>query len=167
MPSFFTAAHLKLSLLLSILGALVALIFTILSDSGVVALIARPLVSALLMFVLGSALYALLAKKVPEAIEVIEHAPDEGGALPMEGEMPEGETGGSELAVEGSEYNEDSGSSMNDYDSGASSSPSSNIPRKTGVQIGKEEITVNGVRFKNQPEVMAETIKQLLDQDKD
>ena len=114
MPSFFTAAHLKLSLLLSILGALVALIFTILSDSGVVALIARPLVSALLMFVLGSALYALLAKKVPEAIEVIEHAPDEGGALPMEGEMPEGETGGSELAVEGSEYNEDSGSSMND-----------------------------------------------------
>ena len=38
---------------------------------------------------------------------------------------------------------------------------------KTGVQIGKEEIVVNGVKFKNQPEVMAETIKQLMDQDKD
>ncbi|MBN8221930.1 MAG: hypothetical protein J0L53_13485, partial [Spirochaetes bacterium] len=32
---------------------------------------------------------------------------------------------------------------------------------------GKEEIVVNGVKFKNQPEVMAETIKQLMDQDKD
>lgn len=169
MPTFFTAAHLRLSLLLAILGALIAFIFTFFSDSGTVALIFRPIVSALLMFVLGSIIYALLASKVPEAIDVIENKPEEFAGEgfnpdnPMpEGDMPASEGGSdmSEMSMDGS----DGGSAA--YDSGSGGTPS-NIPRKTGVQIGKEEIIVNGVKFKNQPEVMAETIKQLMEQDKD
>ena len=165
MPSLFTAAHMRLSLLLSVLGALVALVFTILSDSGVVAIIFRPLVSGLLMFLLGTALYTLLAKKVPEAIEAIENPPQEISDVPSGEEFPEGETGGSELALENEEYSAE-GAGMDAYNSdGGPASAGSSIPRKTGVQIGKDEITVNGVKFKNQPEVMAETIKQLMDQD--
>lgn len=172
MPAFFTAAHLRLSLLLAVLGGLIALIFTIFSDSGVVALIFRPIVSALIMFVLGTMIYALLANKVPEAIDVIENKPEElsGEGFNPEGAMTEGEMGEgagagdmSEMSMDGS----DGGSAA--YDSGASggSMADSNIPRKTGVQISKDEVVVNGVKFKNQPEVMAETIKQLMDQDKD
>jgi len=169
MPAFFTAAHIRLSILLAVLGALVALIFTIASDSGAVALVFRPLVSGLLMFVLGSGLYALLAKKVPEAIEVIENQPD-AETLGM-GEntdmMPEGDTGGSEIAGEGEDFS-GTGEGMQNYESTHGSMGSgSNIPRKTGITIGKEEIVVDGVKFKNQPEVMAETIKQLMEQDKD
>jgi hypothetical protein len=169
MPAFFTAAHVRLSLLLSVLGALVALVFTILSDSGAVALVFRPLVSGLLMFLLGSGLYALLAKKVPEAIDVIENKSDEDSLIMPDDTdaMPEGDTGGSELASEGEDFT-GTGEGMQNYDSSDSSmGGGSNIPRKTGVQIGKEEIVVNGVKFKNQPEVMAETIKQLMDQDKE
>lgn len=169
MPTFFTAAHVRLSLLLSVLGALVALVFTIVSDSGAVALIFRPLVSGLLMFLLGSGLYALLAKQVPEAIDVIENKPDEESLVMPDGSdvMPEGDTGGSELASEGEDFT-GTGEGMQNYDSSDSSmGGGSSIPRKTGVQIGKEEIVVNGVKFKNQPEVMAETIKQLMDQDKE
>lgn len=172
MPAFFTAAHIRLSLLLAVLGALIALIFTIFSDSGVVALIFRPLVSALVMFVIGTMIYALLANKVPEAIDVIENKPEEFSGEgfnpenpPAEGEMAESEGGGdmSEMSMDGS----DGGSAAYDSGSGSGNMAGSNIPRKTGVQIGKEEIVVNGVKFKNQPEVMAETIKQLMDQDKD
>lgn len=171
MPAFFTAAHIRLSLLLAILGGLIALIFTIFSDSGVVALIFRPIVSALIMFVLGTVIYALLANKVPEAIDAIENKPEEftsegfnhEGAM-AEGEMPAGEGGDmSEMSMDGS----DGGSAAYDSSAAGGGSVGSNIPRKTGVQIGKEEIVVNGVKFKNQPEVMAETIKQLMDQDKD
>lgn len=169
MPAFFTAAHIRLSILLAVLGALVALVFTIVSDSGAVALVFRPLVSGLLMFVLGSGLYALLATKVPEAIEVIENQPDaemqglgEGADM-----LPEGDTGGSELAGEGEDFT-GTGEGMQNYDSAHSSMGSgSSIPRKAGVTIGKEEIVVDGVKFKNQPEVMAETIKQLMEQDKE
>ncbi len=168
MPAFFTAAHIRLSILLAVLGALVALVFTIISDSGAVALVARPLVSGLLMFVLGSGLYALLAKKVPEAIEVIENQPDAETLGLGEGEMlPEGDTGGSEIATDGEDF-EGTAGGMENYDSAHSSaSAGSSIPRKAGVTIGKEEIVVDGVKFKNQPEVMAETIKQLMDQDKE
>lgn len=152
-------------MLLSVLGALVALVFTILSDSGVVAIIFRPLVSGLLMFLLGTALYTLLAKKVPEAIEAIENPPSDISDMPPSEEFPEGETGGSELALENDEYSGE-GAGMDAYNSeGGPASTGSSIPRKTGVQISKDEITVNGVKFKNQPEVMAETIKQLMDQD--
>lgn len=167
MPAFFTAAHLKLSILLAVLGALIALIFTILSASGVTALIVRPLLSALVMFVIGSMLYALLAKKVPEAIEVMENPPevthDSMAEAGMGGEMS-GDMGG-----EGGDYSSaEGGSSLDSYDEGqGGGGVGSSIPRKTGVTIGKEEIVVNGVKFKNQPEVMAETIKQLMDQDKD
>lgn len=170
MPAFFTSAHIRLSLLLSILGALIALIFTLSSDSGITALIFRPLVSALLMFVLGSIIYALFAKQVPEVIDVIENRHEEimgelsdGSLTPGEGDMAFSDEGEGTSA-------EDGQSSANSYDSdygSGSSGAASNIPRKTGVQIGKEEIVVNGVKFKNQPEVMAETIKQLMDQDKD
>lgn len=170
MPAFFTSGHIRLSLLLSVLGALIALIFTIFSDSGVTALIFRPLVSALLMFVLGSIIYALFAKKVPEVIDVIENRQDdmaEGlgeAGLGSEGDTAFGDEGEGISAEDGpaesaASYDEDYGPSAH--------SKVSDIPRKTGVQIGKEEITVNGVKFKNQPEVMAETIKQLMDQDKD
>lgn len=163
MPSLFTAAHLRLSLLLSVLGALVALIFTIISESGIVALIARPLVSGLVMFVLGTALYTLLAKKVPEAIEAIENPPP--AETPESTDVfPEGETGGSELSLENNDAVGEGG--MDTYDTReGTASVASSIPRKTGVQITKDEITVNGVKFKNQPDVMAETIKQLMDQD--
>lgn len=169
MPAFFTAAHLKLSILLAVLGFLIALIFTILSASGTVALIVRPVVSGLLMFVLGSIIYALLAKKVPEAIDVIENNPEVSGEMMadagMDGSMHDdaGTEGGSEFAASEGE------SSLDAYDQGqgGAGGVTSNIPRKTGVQIGKEEIVVNGVKFKNQPEVMAETIKQLMDQDKE
>ncbi len=164
MPSLFTAAHLKLSLLLSALGALVALVFTIISDSGVVAIIFRPLVSGLLMFVLGTALYTVLAKKVPEAIEIIEAPPANIPETPPSEDFPEGETGGSELALENDDASATGGMDAYSSDGGAASVGSS-IPRKTGVQITKDEITVNGVKFKNQPDVMAETIKQLMDQD--
>jgi hypothetical protein len=168
MPSLFTAAHLKLSLLLSVLGALVALVFTIISDSGVVAIIFRPFVSGLLMFLLGTALYTVLAKKVPEAIEVIEPVelpPAEASESAASEPFPEGETGGSELAMENDEYS-GTGGGIESYNAdGGAASAGSSIPRKTGVQIGKDEITVNGVKFKNQPDVMAETIKQLMDQD--
>ncbi len=170
MPAFFTSAHIRLSLLLAILGALIALIFTIFSDSGVTALIFRPLVSALLMFILGSIIYALFAKKVPEVIDVIENRHEETaeglgeGALGGEGEGAFADDGEGISAEDGPAE----GASSYDADYGPSShSKVSDIPRKTGVQIGKEEITVNGVKFKNQPEVMAETIKQLMDQDKD
>lgn len=168
MPSFFTAAHLKLSLLLAVLGVLIALIFTILSASGVTAMIVRPIVSGLLMFVLGSVIYALLAKKVPEAIEVMENHPElTNDTLNDAGMMGESELAGGE-GSDMSEYSgSEGGSTMDSYDTAAGSTASSNIPRKTGVQISKEEITVNGVKFKNQPEVMAETIKQLMDQDKE
>lgn len=168
MPSFFTAGHIRLSLLLAVLGALVALIFTIFSDSGPVAMVFRPFVSGLLMFVLGSGIYALLAKKVPEAIDVIENNPAELADMPPQEEFPEGETGGSEMAVE-NEVFDGGGAGSDAYESasGMAAGAGNSIPRKTGVQIGKEEIVVNGVTFKNQPEVMAETIKQLMDQDKD
>ncbi len=169
MPAFFTAAHLKLSILLAVLGVLIALIFTIMSASGVTAIIVRPIVSGLLMFVLGSIIYALLAKKVPEAIEVIENNPEVTGEMMTDagvgGDTPDdagAEGAGEYLASEGE-------SSLDAYDQGqgGAGGMTSNIPRKTGVQIGKEEIVVNGVKFKNQPEVMAETIKQLMDQDKE
>lgn len=163
MPSLFTAAHLRLSLLLSVLGALVALIFTIISESGIVALITRPLVSGLVMFVLGTALYTLLAKKVPEAIEVIE-SPSPAETPESTDVFPEGEAGGSELSLENNDVVGEGG--MDTYNTReGTTSVASSIPRKTGVQITKDEITVNGVKFKNQPDVMAETIKQLMDQD--
>lgn len=165
MPSLFTAAHLRLSLLLSLLGALVALVFTIISDSGVVAILFRPLVAGLIMFLLGTALYTLLAKKVPEAIEVLENTPEQPSEAPPSEDFPEDEAGGSEPALDGEDYAGE-GSSLDMYGSDAApAATGSSIPRKTGVQIGKDEITVNGVKFKNQPEVMAETIKQLMDQD--
>lgn len=170
MPTLFTAAHLKLSSLLAVLGILVALVFTIISGSSVVSLIARPIVSGLLMFLLGTFIYTLLAKKVPEAIDAMEHQGLETGevnpALSDEA-MHDGTAGDiSENATAAGD------GEMSPLDAYASSSEprdsfASSIPRKTGVQIGKEEITVNGVKFKNQPEVMAETIKQLMDQDKD
>jgi len=168
MPTFFTAAHLKLSSLLAVLGILVALVFTIISGSSVVSLIARPVVSGLLMFLLGTFIYTLLAKKVPEAIDAMEHQGLETGEVnPMLDETMHDGSGGDiseNAAADGGDTSE-----LDSY--AASSEPresfTSNIPRKTGVQIGKEEITVNGVKFKNQPEVMAETIKQLMDQDKD
>jgi hypothetical protein len=170
MPAFFTAAHVKLSVLLAILGALVAFIFTIMSGSGTVAIVVRPLVSALLMFVLASAIYALVAKKVPEAIDALENKHEEtlpaDGMAMNEGEMPEGGMPeGGEVGADfaGAEHE----SSLDSYDSGASASATGSIPKKMGVTVGKEEIIVNGVKFKNQPEVMAETIKQLMDQDKD
>lgn len=155
--------------MLAVLGVLVALVFTIISDSGAVALVFRPLVSGLLMFVLGSGLYALLATKVPEAIEVIENQPDADTLGLGEGAdmLPEGDTGGSELAGESEDFT-GTGEGMQNYDSAHSSmSSGSSIPRKAGVTIGKEEIVVDGVKFKNQPEVMAETIKQLMEQDKE
>ncbi|MFO1470258.1 MAG: hypothetical protein U1F27_04375 [Turneriella sp.] len=170
MPAFFTSAHIRLSLLLAILGALIALIFTIFSDSGITALIFRPLVSGLLMFVLGSIIYALFAKKVPEVIDVIENRQEDMHEGLTEGGLGgEGDTGFSD---DGEGISAEDGpaeaSSTYDADYGPSAhSKVSDIPRKTGVQIGKEEITVNGVKFKNQPEVMAETIKQLMEQDKD
>ena len=122
------------------------------------------------MFILGSIIYALFAKKVPEVIDVIENRHEE---------MPEGLTEGG-LGGEGDAVFSDDGEGLSaevgpadaassydaEYGSGGQGKVS-DIPRKTGVQIGKEEITVNGVKFKNQPEVMAETIKQLMDQDKD
>ena len=170
MPAFFTSAHIRLSLLLSVLGALIALIFTIFSDSGVTALIFRPLVSALLMFVLGSIIYALFASKVPEVIDVIENRPE--GMGEGLGEAGLGGEGDTVFSDDGEGISAEDGPAESpasydaDYGSGAHSKVS-DIPRKTGVQIGKEEITVNGVKFKNQPEVMAETIKQLMEQDKD
>jgi hypothetical protein len=169
MPAFFTAAHLKLSILLAVLGTLIALIFTILSSSGATALIVRPLVSGLLMFILGSVIYALLAKKVPEAIEVIENHPDVSSDMMADAGMGESDLPGAEGGGGASEdYSGAEGqSSFDAYDSGSGPAAVSSIPRKTGVQIGKEEIVVNGVKFKNQPEVMAETIKQLMDQDKE
>lgn len=169
MPAFFTSAHIRLSLLLAVLGALIALIFTLFSDSGVTALIFRPLVSALLMFALGSIIYALFASKVPEVIDVIENRHDDSVDGLTDGTLPEGETS---FADDGEGISAEDGpaeaaSSYDaDYGSGGQGKVS-DIPRKTGVQIGKEEIVVNGVKFKNQPEVMAETIKQLMDQDKD
>jgi predicted membrane channel-forming protein YqfA (hemolysin III family) len=167
MPAFFTGAHLKLSLLLSILGAVVALVFTLFSESGAVALIFRPLVSGLLMFILGTILYALLAKKVPEAIEAMEQDPN------GEGELPDLDISDSAMdgdaAAEGEDAIDNAGvSNMSDYSShGDPGGAASNIPRKKGVQIGKDEIVVDGVKFKNEPEVMAQTIKELMDQDKD
>ena len=166
MPPFFTAAHLKLSILLAILGALIALVFTILSASGTTALIVRPILSALVMFFIGSVLYALLAKKVPEAIDAIENHPEVTDETLADAGLG-GETAGEEGAETADYSAGEGGSSAHSYDENAGSSAGSNIPRKTGVQIGKEEIIVNGVKFKNQPEVMAETIKQLMDQDKD
>jgi len=169
MPHFFTTGHLRLSILLAILGALVAFIFTWASDSGVVALIARPVVSALIMFAVGSAVFALLASKVPEAIEAIENQTDEAlspmGDLAADGEpLAMGDGAGSDISEMGGA---DGGSEAYDSGMGGGGSRLSDIPRKTGVQIGKDEITVNGVKFKNQPEVMAETIKQLMEQDKE
>lgn len=169
MPAFFTSAHLKLSILLSFLGALVALTFSIFSDSGIIAIIFRPIVSALLMFVLGSILFALLEKKVPEAIQAIEAKI---GEEPMP-DIPPDETGVStsdtsgEHALDGEGLRSHQG--LDSYDSAADvgSTISSTIPRKSGVQVTKDEIVVNGVRFKNEPEVMAETIKQLMDDDKE
>lgn len=170
MPTFFTAGHLRLSLLLSVLGALIALISTIFSDSGMVAMIFRPLVSALLMFVLGTILYTLLVKKVPEAIDVIENRVDENIDMMPEGDMSGAEANDIGMAGADENFASEGKSSPASYDSDYSSGgggAASNIPRKTGVQIGKEEIIVNGVKFKNQPEVMAETIKQLMEQDKE
>ncbi|HRP68951.1 MAG TPA: hypothetical protein PLY93_05410 [Turneriella sp.] len=169
MTSFFTAAHLKLSILLAVLGTLVALIFTILSDSGITALIVRPIVSGLFMFILGSVVFAVLEKKVPEALDVI-HPPLE---TPGEGEALDAlaDTENSSLEASDEALTHDSSSEADGIDSYTSSdistSAGSSIPRKTGVQISKDEIVVNGVKFKNQPEVMAETIKQLMDDDKE
>lgn len=166
MPNFFTAAHIKLSVALALLGALVALIFTIYSQSGAVALIFRPLVAGLLMFLLGSILYALLEKKVPEALEAIEANPPE---MP---ESPIAEEGDADAAAfehtdaESNALDADHRESVASMDMNETNVSKMSIPRKTGTQITKDEITVNGVTFKNQPEVMAEAVKQLMDQDK-
>ena len=115
-------------------------------------------------------IYALFAKKVPEVIDVIENRQEDIHEGLTEGGLGgEGDTGFSD---DGEGISAEDGpaeaSSTYDADYGPSAhSKVSDIPRKTGVQIGKEEITVNGVKFKNQPEVMAETIKQLMEQDKD
>ncbi|MCX7632329.1 MAG: hypothetical protein N2Z22_03235 [Turneriella sp.] len=161
MPSLFTAAHISLSVLLATLGALVALVFTIISESGVVALLVRPLVSGLVMFVLGSVLYAVLAKKVPEVIEVFEQAPQE---PPQEetGPEPQDIPAGDELTDTTTESSMERSA---EYQETEKASVSTAGGKSSGVQVTKDEIIVNGMRFKNNPDVMAETVRQLMEQD--
>ena len=168
MPPLFTGTHIKLSTLLAILGALIAFIFTLLSGSGITLLIVRPIVSALVMFILGTGIYILFAKQVPEIIAELNPPQAEDSVLPIESEG----TSNSSDAAEAMAASDVGSSSNSDFDSVKVADPTSGsysgAPQSGGkknITAGPGEIVVEGVRIKNQPDVMAETIRHLMDQD--
>jgi len=170
MPPLFIGTHVKLSILLAILGALIAFIFTLISGSGIMLLIVRPLVSALVMFILGTAIYIVFAKQVPEIIAELNPLQAEDSILPMDGEG----VASSSDATEAMAAHDMGSTSNSDFDAVKVADPTSGSysgmhqnPGKKNITAGPGEIVVEGVRIKNQPDVMAETIRHLMDQDED
>ena len=126
--------------------------------------IIKPIVSAIIMAILGAGIYFLLEWQVPILFEMENEDLDKGEGLTESEDITE-EIQNTEdnslyktdqdLKDPGWEYQSD----INEKLSLKEAKP----PQNTSAREG--EIVVEGVTFKNKPKIMAETIKTLLDQD--
>lgn len=153
---------LKTSAVLAALGFLVSMIASLFAGASWLSLLWRPLLFASFMAFLGAAIFFLLKSKVPEVIEEFD------GTAPLTEEDGLGLTT-SDLADTAIADDE---TGANYYDGSDSGSADEFDPKSPGAgnrkgSAGPGELLVEGVRIKNQPEVMADAIKHLMDQDKD
>lgn len=133
-----------------------SLFLTLLSGSGVVAILVRPILSAAAMGILGAGIYFALSGLVPEFLEELESGPE------SEDELEVDLDDNIEEEVSPDSENLSSEPDMGLDDDGTL--PSTRI--KPGQQTAKEgEILVEGVAIKNEPEVMAEAIQHVMSQD--
>ncbi|RME92005.1 MAG: hypothetical protein D6767_04065 [Candidatus Hydrogenedentota bacterium] len=144
----------KFSFFLAGLGYLLSFLVTLIAGAGVFAVIIRPILSALFMGGVGAGIYLLLQKIEPEFLEEFESMP---------------ESSGDELEVdldEDSEPLEEGETQENiDTDFPASEEPLPSTKIKPNQTPKEDEIVVEGVAIKNDPQVMADAIQHVMSQD--
>ncbi|MCB1202030.1 MAG: hypothetical protein KDK41_15375 [Leptospiraceae bacterium] len=158
----FSPAAIKLATALAVVGAIVALLASLFAGANWVAWLYRPVLAAVFMGILGFAIHFILKSTAPEIVEVFSENPpvqEEGSTTDNAETENTEETNLSESEFKDTSYD----------DSDAMLRSSSQTPRRANKDVvaGDGEIVVEGVKLKNEPKVMAEAIKHLMDQDDD
>ena len=144
------------------IGLLVSLVAVLLGGVGFPGLIIKPIASAMFMAMLGAGIYFLLRWQMPALFDVagddLTELEDISKEVPdtKDDSLPEVE----EDLLPENKYDE------NIYDMDEKL-PLPGVRSKRNISGKEGEVVVEGVTLKNQPQVMAETIKALLDQDGD
>ena len=165
----------KILIVFFILGAFVSIFACLISGVDILTLILRPILYGLIMAFLGGGLYFLLKSMSPEIIEVLQKdnvsGDSNGTNLEGDGNLAAGTEITDELSTP-FDSGEDVESKIarknaNSSDEMFKSKRSSSITNIKRTHAKEGEILVEGVPIKNEPELMARTIKDLITRDTD
>lgn len=167
MGEIFSPAAIRLASILAGMGAIVALFAAFLGGASWVTWLYRPLIAAFFMGLLGIGIHLLLNTVSPEIVKAFNDEENNAGENPddMPSENIHLENAPADSLESGSEAanTEASDDAIFRNDTGSGMQQKS----KKNVVAGQGEIVVEGVKLKNEPKVMAEAIKHLMDQDED
>lgn len=158
----------KLIIILSSLGALVSFLSGLIAGVGLPELIIRPVIFAIVMAALAFIINMVITTQVPELVEVSADS----SIIDSEDDDYSGAAGNSasdfdsSTSLNSDEINSSKGEA---FDSGGSSvlSGAKGGRHKKKQHAGEGEIMVEGVALKDDPAVMAEAVKHLMDDDED
>lgn len=171
MKNFLDPAMLRISASLAALGAVIALLAALIGGGSPVEILYRPFLYGFIMSLLGVAVYFILSLFVPEVLkEMRAEEPVENGSEEPEYSGNEEQEPETEMPADGTLPDmtaEDAQSALGDDELKTKSSAAAKSARNAKRAPKEGEIDVEGVAIKNEPEVMAEAIKHLMDQDED
>jgi len=170
--------NIKATIAFALVGFIVSLVIVIFKGPGFPEIILRPVFSGIIMAIFWNLCYLLLKKLLPDFTSELETA---FGAT-ENGEMADSrlpgmydESGDFNFDLEKNEDDRDQdngddleGSSENvSEDLEVAESSAKPMVKKRKTTAGSDEILVEGVPIKKDPELMARTIQHVLDTDKD
>ncbi|MES0488386.1 MAG: hypothetical protein ABUK01_00235 [Leptospirales bacterium] len=170
MKELLKKAWFKISAAMALAGFVISFIFVLTGELSFFSILLRPLLSAVVMGALGFLLYKLIQMFIPEFVAEVDNilepelSEDHLEDIPMPEEFTD------ESEVDGSEKtdSEDAG----EYeDMGDVVINEEEIARKKG-ELGKrkgkeDEIVVQGIPMKKDPDLMAKAVQHVLDSDDD
>lgn len=175
----------KMAIILGVLGFFVSLILVLVAGGGLFALLTRPLASAIIMSLFWTMAYFIVKKFVPDFANAMresffpnssdgqeagnneENNPDDDFNFQVN-DQDSPATGGEKKteAKEGTEkVSEDI--QLSAPEGGESSKKADKKVKKKRQAAGGDEILVQGVPIKKDPELMAQAIQHVLDTDKE
>ncbi|GEM_PF-660073 len=159
------------------LGVLISFLFSLIGGAGFPEILYRPLLFGILLGILSAGLFFVIKKFVPEVIQEFQNS-SIGGDIPasdMDGsaeksyspleENGEASSGFTAEDILPRGKNEENLSLDTSSDYSAVEKENTSARKRKKDKITDDEIIVHGVSLKNQPQLMADAIRDLMDKD--
>ncbi len=152
------------SILFSIIGFLISLIFSLLSGNSWMPIVYSVFLSTLVSFILGMSVYLILKNKVPEIIEIFQQ--NEGGQNYNDFSEEFGEEQLGDNFIQESDRIEESPSYENNEGMPVETVVNEASPfQDKKIKNFGDHIIVDKISIKNEPKLMAEAIRTMLSKD--